>query len=101
MNYSVHASMYFYYFLMAIRMKPKWIRPIVLTAMQIAQMVVGVFFSMMSFYYYLTDEGCLVQKENNIAAFVMYGSYLILFCQFFFSRYFKSQVKVVPKKKKV
>ena len=41
MNYTVHAVMYGYYCLMALRMKPKWL-PIVITFMQLSQMVVGV-----------------------------------------------------------
>ena len=37
MNYSVHASMYFYYFLMATKMRPKWLNPMIITTFQISQ----------------------------------------------------------------
>jgi len=94
MNYSVHASMYGYYFLMAMKLRPKWFNPIIITAFQISQMVVGVVVTLMGFYYYNTDKECRIEKENNTAAFVMYGSYLFLFLQFFVGRYFK------PKKQK-
>jgi len=101
MNYSVHASMYGYYFLMAMRWRPKWFNPIIITAFQISQMVVGVAVTLMGFYYYTTDPSCKIERENNMAAFVMYGSYLFLFLQFFIGRYYKGQVKVTPKKKRV
>ena len=87
MNYSVHAIMYFYYFLMAVRSKPKWLHPMVITVSQISQMVVGVAVTLAAFYYYKTDPSCNVTAENNTAAFVMYGSYLFLFLQFFVGRY--------------
>mmetsp|Transcript_1961 Transcript_1961/g.3045 ORF Transcript_1961/g.3045 Transcript_1961/m.3045 type:complete len:289 (-) Transcript_1961:287-1153(-) len=98
MNYSVHASMYFYYFLMAMRARPKWLNPIIITAFQISQMIVGVAVTLVAFYYYLTDDTCMIEKENNTAAMVMYGSYLFLFLQFFVARYFKAQA--ASKKKK-
>lgn len=91
MNYSVHASMYGYYFLMAIKMRPKWFNPIVITIFQISQMIVGVAVTLAGFYYYKTDPTCGIEKENNTAAFVMYGSYLFLFLQFFFGRYSKTK----------
>ena len=91
MNYSVHASMYGYYFLMAMRMRPSWFNPIVITIFQISQMVVGVAVTLAGFYYYKTDPTCGIEKENNTAAFVMYGSYLFLFLQFFFGRYYKKK----------
>ena len=96
MNYSVHASMYGYYFLMAMKLRPKWFNPMIITGFQISQMVVGVAVTLVAFYYYNTDSECRIEKENNTAAFVMYGSYLFLFLQFFIGRYFapKKQKKV-------
>eukprot|EP00934_Nitzschia_sp_Nitz4_P007957 Nitzschia sp. Nitz4//scaffold37_size175936//12371//13420//NITZ4_002024-RA/size175936-processed-gene-0.170-mRNA-1//1//CDS//3329549722//7947//frame0 len=95
MNYSVHASMYGYYFLMAMKLRPKWFNPMIITGFQISQMVVGVIVTVLGFYYYSTDAECKIEKENNTAAFVMYGSYLFLFLQFFIGRYFGK-----PKKQK-
>jgi len=98
MNYAVHGAMYGYYCLVAARCKPKWLKPIFITISQISQMVVGVIVAGLAFYYYSygNDDGlCYIQKENNIAAFTMYGSYLFLFLQFFIRRYFKgSSLKV-------
>ena len=88
-NYSVHTSMYFYYFLMATKMRPKWLNPMIITTFQISQMVVGIVVTLIGFYYYSTDETCMIEKENNTAAFCMYGSYLFLFMQFFVGRYYQ------------
>ncbi|KAL7530982.1 hypothetical protein ACHAXR_003787 [Thalassiosira sp. AJA248-18] len=102
MNYSVHAVMYGYYFLMAIKMRPKWFNPIVVTFMQLSQMFIGVGVTIVAFYYYsnpVEGKACHIRKENNVAAFIMYGSYFYLFAQFFVSRYFKVKVKGDSKKK--
>lgn len=89
MNYSVHAIMYGYYFLMAVKCKPKWLNAMFITTAQISQMIVGVIVTIIAFYYYTTEgKKCMIQRENNIAAFIMYGSYLLLFAQFFVGRYF-------------
>lgn len=99
MNYSVHAIMYGYYFLMAMKMKPKWFNPIVVTIAQISQMFVGIIVTLVAFYYYKYDEAeCFIKKDNNLAAFLMYGSYLFLFLQFFIGRYFKDKAIKVTKK---
>ena len=79
--------MYAYYALMALRAKPKWLNPMIITGLQISQMVVGVAITLAGFYYYKTDPTCRIDAENNTAAFVMYGSYLFLFMQFFVGRY--------------
>jgi len=88
MNYAVHAIMYFYYFLMAVKCKPKWFNSMYITVSQISQMVVGVAVTIASFFMpKIYGSDCNVKKENNMAAFIMYGSYLMLFVQFFFQRY--------------
>jgi len=87
MNACVHSVMYFYYFLMAVNMKPKWFNAIWITVFQLAQMVVGVFVSLTSLYFYQTDSTCFVTSNLLWAAFVIYGSYLYLFAAFFMRRY--------------
>jgi elongation of very long chain fatty acids protein 6 len=89
--------MYFYYFIMAAGLKHtiKWFNPIIITAMQISQMIVGVTVTLGGFYYYTTDPTCRIEAENNTAAFVMYGSYLFLFLQFFIGRYITSSKKTI------
>jgi elongation of very long chain fatty acids protein 6 len=88
MNYGVHAIMYFYYFLMAVKLKPKWFNSMYITVAQISQMVVGVTMTVLNLVLpSLYDKECHVKPENNVGAMVMYGSYLLLFLQFFFKRY--------------
>eukprot|EP00536_Pseudo-nitzschia_multiseries_P005136 jgi/Psemu1/189755/e_gw1.93.151.1 len=88
MNYAVHAIMYFYYFLMAVKCKPKWFNSMYITVSQISQMVVGVIVTILGFVLPPFFDGkCHIKKENNVAALIMYGSYLLLFLQFFFKRY--------------
>jgi elongation of very long chain fatty acids protein 6 len=78
--------MYFYYFLMAVKCKPKWFNPKWITIAQITQMVVGSMVSIISFNA-LRKPGCWAQFENNVSILIMYVSYFLLFVQFFFKRY--------------
>jgi len=88
MNYGVHAIMYFYYFLMAVKLKPKWFNSIWITVCQISQMVVGVAVTALGFILPPKyGKVCSIKPENNAAALIMYGSYLLLFVQFFIQRY--------------
>jgi len=97
MNYGVHAIMYFYYCLMACHCKPKWLPPMVITAAQISQMVVGVCVTIAGAFISMRQgESCHLRHENNTAAFVMYGSYLFLFAQFFVSRYLRVNPRIAP-----
>jgi len=97
-NACVHSVMYFYYFLMAIKMKPNWFAPIWITAFQLAQMVVGVGLNLATFYYYFTDDTCHVEKPVLWSCVFMYGSYLYLFGAFFYNRYIRKP-KTTKKKK--
>jgi hypothetical protein len=103
MNYSVHAIMYGYYFLMAVGMKPKWLNAMFITGAQISQMVVGVIVTVFAFYFYCTESDeqnpCFIHKEDCTAAFIMYGSYLYLFLQFFSARYHNANATSHLKKK--
>ena len=93
MNYSVHAVMYGYYYLMAINAKPKWFNPIIITTCQIAQMIVGTVLCVMSFYVLaMGDVNCAVKSENVIAGILMYGSYLYLFCDFAIRRFVNNKL---------
>jgi elongation of very long chain fatty acids protein 6 len=96
MNYAVHAIMYFYYFLMAVHMKPKAFQAVYITAAQISQMVVGVMITTIGCYLLWVEgppDNCWLTPDNNVAALVMYGSYLFLFLEFFWQRYNKKSKK--------
>ena len=70
-----------------------------ITYAQISQMFFGVTITAIAYCYksFDVDNSCAVDPGNNMAAVVMYGSYLALFLQFFFRRYFATKVQ----KKKV
>ena len=109
-NLSVHAVMYFFYFLAALGYRPSAFA-MYITLIQIAQMVVG---CVVTFYvnYHIwfvepqpltlrikatswdpsdprasTTPACKVHSSNAFFGLVMYGSYLWLFCLFFYKSY--------------
>jgi len=98
MNYSVHAIMYGYYCLMALKI-PSGIPPVLITAAQISQMVVGVAVQLVASYqYFYPTEGssCNVNGANIFWGGLMYASYFGLFTKFAVERYLaKPQKKVV------
>ena len=83
MNYTVHAVMYWYYFLAAVGHKPAWGKTV--TYMQLSQMVVGIVVQTAT-YHFVTQKHreasgstCDVDGTNIKAGFVMYFSYFLLF----------------------
>lgn len=104
MNYAVHAMMYGYYFLMAVGKKPNWMNPIFITIAQIMQMVAGIVATAVGVYYYLENQhvmrgggenSCTIVGQSLVAAILMYGSYLVLFIQFFTHRFMIHRSKKV------
>ncbi|EZG55275.1 GNS1/SUR4 family protein [Gregarina niphandrodes] len=107
MNYAVHSVMYFYYYLAATRSRPpRW--GVVVTLMQIAQMIAGVLITIVSlhnaftkpFMQYSTatiamdpaDMGtCFISKTNMVSAAAMYSTYFYLFAKFFYVRYIQKK----------
>ncbi len=89
MNYSVHAIMYGYYALSAMKIKPAWLPPAMITSSQIMQMVVGLFVQCNASYQYLYQptESCPLNGTNIFWGGLMYASYLKLFCDFALKRY--------------
>lgn len=106
MNYTVHAVMYFYYYLQAIRCMPKWFPSWIITIMQISQMIIGTFIVCASFYYHFyggnqyAPGACNNTPSNLAAGGIIYASYLYLFVEFAVKRFIFG-VKDAPKKKKV
>lgn len=94
MNYSVHALMYGYYCLQALKMCPKSFPAVLITLSQIAQMFVGTGVCISCWYYLINGTPCHNDTSNLVAGALMYGSYLYLFCEFAVKRY------VFPQKKK-
>ncbi len=93
MNYTVHAVMYFYYYLQAIKAIPKWFPSWIITLMQISQMIVGTVVVAASFYYYYKGGDkygpgeCNNEPSNLAVGGVIYASYLYLFVEFAVKRF--------------
>lgn len=108
MNYSIHAVMYGYFFLMTLKLRPSWFNPFYITLGQISQMIVGTCICIISYYQVNKEQSqCSVKRENVIAGAIMYGSYLYLFCDLFFGKYFRKSMnkkkdgKILEKKEKL
>jgi elongation of very long chain fatty acids protein 6 len=88
-NSAVHMVMYYYYYLAACGRPPTWAKYV--TVIQLVQMIFGIIASLCWCYYYLTGANCGCDYPNGfmISAFLLYGSYLLLFLRFYFSRYTK------------
>lgn len=89
MNYSVHATMYFYYFLAACGIKVWWAKYV--TIFQISQMVVGILVNIMVTYYGSQQLDCDVSRSNYTAGLGMYASYFVLFGVLYLNRYLRPQ----------
>ena len=98
MNFSVHFIMYGYYALAGISAAtrkfriPKFVNMII-TSLQILQMVVGMVVQVAQIKYKLIDgdEACQTDKWFILNGSLMYGSYFVLFMNYFLKTYFKKQ----------
>jgi len=94
MNYTVHAIMYGYFCLMALKMKPKWLNPVYITVAQITQMIVGIAVNLAAAYYKNNSAGtCFVTDDNLLSGSVMYGSYAFLFIKFALDRFLPESMR--------
>lgn len=91
MNFTVHAFMYTYYTLRAMRIQmPKWVA-ISITTLQIAQMVIGMSTYVLYAWYRMSGQFCHVKLSAIVCGVVMYSSYFFLFVEFFYSTYIKKK----------
>ena len=100
-NYSIHAAMYTYYTIMALKIvrMPKIIS-MMITGSQIVQMIIGVYVNHKAVQYKQSGEACNVSYSNIIAAQLMYASYFFLFFRFFLDKYVHSKRKTESDKLK-
>jgi len=98
MNYCVHSIMYSYYALKAMRYRPPKMISMVITAMQLAQMVIGCAINMSA--YQILESGqvdCHITRMNIRFSFAMYFSYFVLFAHFFHKSYLANGKKADKK----
>jgi elongation of very long chain fatty acids protein 6 len=86
MNYYVHAIMYSYYFFMGFDLTRPLVRPFAqfITSLQIVQMLGGLAIILAASN---EPEPCHRNEDVKLYGLIMYGSYLVLFCHFFYRTY--------------
>lgn len=88
MNYFVHSWMYSYYALKAMGFKPPRFIAMMVTTMQLVQMVVGFFVTGAAYYYIMNGEKeCHATTLNIVSGLLMYFSYFVLFAMYFYKTY--------------
>ena len=98
MNYVVHSVMYTYYCLRALQFKLPQFVNMVITSMQLLQMIIGVSINIWIHQIKLRGEFCQQSADNWKYSTVMYFSYFVLFAHFFYTTYIMP--KPVEAKKK-
>lgn len=99
MNYGVHALMYAYYALRALRLRlPKAIAMMV-TVLQISQMIMGIAIGVTVYRVKKSGEHCQQTWENLGLCFLIYFTYFLLFCNFFYHAYLKRNNRYAVEKK--
>lgn len=92
MNFTVHAFMYTYYGFRACRFRiPKWVS-MMLTGLQILQMVIGCYINITGYLIKKRGEHCEISDESLNGSFLIFLAYLILFVNFFIQSYLKPKV---------
>lgn len=87
LNFIVHAIMYTYYAIRAsgYRMTSTIMQTI--TALQMSQFLVGILANLLAYRHLTKGEECMVTKQVFYFGLALYGSYLLLFANFFYQRY--------------
>ena len=96
MNYSVHSVMYSYYALRAAGFRVSRKFAMFITLSQILQMLVGCVINYLVFQWMQHDQ-CHSHFQNIFWSSLMYLSYFVLFCHFFFEAYIGSKMRKATK----
>jgi elongation of very long chain fatty acids protein 6 len=102
MNYFVHAFMYSYYAIRALNIRVPKIGAMIVTILQLIQMVVGVYIGITVYGIKTAGKPCQQTWNNLYFSFTIYFSYFLLFCNFFYHAYLKKNnryEKPIAKKK--
>jgi len=89
MNYTVHAFMYSYYALRSAGVNVPKRGAMFVTYMQISQMIGGVLIAVGVARIKASGGYCQQTWENLYFSFILYFSYFLLFCNFFYHAYLK------------
>lgn len=101
MNYFVHSVMYSYYALKALRFNPPRAISMLITGLQLTQMIIGCAINIWAHSYLKTagHSACNISDLNVKLSIAMYFSYFVLFARFFYKAYLSSDAKFGKKKK--
>merc|ERR1719348_2801856 len=91
MNFVVHSIMYSYYALRAMRYRPPKAVAMLITSLQLLQMVVGCTVNFLAYRYKTEGRECRVSDTNLKLSLLMYISYFVLFARFFYNAYFQDK----------
>jgi len=103
MNYTVHALMYFYFGVTQTGPTGRKLAKrfaMMITSLQLLQMVVGIGVTVSSVVYHSRGQPCYVNLTNSFLGLAMYSSYFVLFLQLFLSHYVYKKKKPPPSDKK-
>lgn len=98
MNYCVHSLMYTYFALRAMGKRPPKVSAMMVTSLQIIQMIVGSLVNIWSLQYINAGQPCKVSHLNIKLSLLMYLSYFALFLRFFIKAYIQSEASKKEKK---
>ena len=98
-NSIVHAFMYSYYFLRAMRYRLPRSFSMFVTSIQLSQMAFGIYVNMTAKWVMDRGDSCHMTYEDINLALLMYASYFLLFGQFFYNAYMAPQGKFSNKQK--
>lgn len=101
MNYCVHSLMYSYYALRAMRFNPPRFIPMLITTLQLTQMVVGCAINVWAHSFVQTPgRSCHISPMNIKLSIAMYFSYFVLFAQFFYGTYLSANARKGKKQRR-
>lgn len=87
MNLAVHSVMYTYYMLKAMKFNIPSRVALLVTILQLTQFVMGLIILVNATILYINNMTCSGQQAHLTSGFLMYGSYFLLFLNFFYNRY--------------
>lgn len=97
MNYFVHSIMYSYFALKACKVNVSRLIASFITTLQIIQMVFGLGLSVLSAFAKTKSE-CNISDDVIIFSLIVYFTYFVLFCQFFYNSYLAPKDEIKSKK---
>lgn len=92
MNLCVHSVMYSYYAAKAYGMRVSSHAALFITMLQLSQMMFGVVVSVTAYTAYVSGAECALNLKVFYSSVFIYGTYAILFANFFYNRYLKAKV---------